>query len=122
MGALSANDGPVDAHGPRRIQGDFSAPKPRPETVGQVRPAEIPQVARYVLPVATHAHLYHTISGLTLHRYHRLCQSFDTPWEQRIVVDKMIEAVRAVDPLFAERMEDPLPLEKTPEFRADLIF
>jgi len=26
------------------------------------------EVARYVLPVATHAHLYHTVSGLTLHR------------------------------------------------------
>jgi hypothetical protein len=43
-----------------------------------------------------------------LHRYHRLCQSFDTPWEQRIVVDKMVAAVREVDPLFADRMEDPL--------------
>src|SRR3990167_2699943 len=30
------------------------------------------EVARYALPVATHAHLYHTISGLTLHRYWRL--------------------------------------------------
>jgi thymidylate synthase ThyX len=69
-------------------------------------------VARYVLPVATHAHLYHTVSGLTLHRYHRLCQSFDTPWEQKIVVDQMVAAVRAVDPLFADRMEDPLPLRK----------
>ncbi len=74
------------------------------------------EVARYVLPVATHSHLYHTISGLTLHRYHRLCESFDTPLEQRIVVGKMIEAVRAVDPLFVERMEDPIPLEQTPEY------
>lgn len=80
------------------------------------------EVARYVLPVATHAHLYHTVSGLTLHRYHRLCQSFDTPWEQKIVVDKMLAAVRAVDPLFADRMEDPLPLEKTPEYRAHREF
>jgi thymidylate synthase ThyX len=74
------------------------------------------EVARYVLPVATHAHLYHTISGLTLHRYHRLSQIFDTPLEQKILVDKMMEEVRRVDPLFTERMEDPLPLEKTPEF------
>ncbi|MFN7134728.1 MAG: FAD-dependent thymidylate synthase, partial [Myxococcales bacterium] len=28
------------------------------------------EIARYVLPVATFAHLYHTVSGLTLHRYH----------------------------------------------------
>jgi flavin-dependent thymidylate synthase len=80
------------------------------------------EVARYVLPVATQAHLYHTVSGLTLHRYHRLCQSFDTPWEQRIVVDKMLAAVREVDPLFTDRMEDPLPLESTPEYRAHREF
>jgi thymidylate synthase ThyX len=76
------------------------------------------EVARYVLPVATHAHLYHTISGLTLHRYHRLSGIFDTPREQKIVVGKMVDAVRAVDPLFTEHMEDPLPIEQTPEYRA----
>jgi flavin-dependent thymidylate synthase len=74
------------------------------------------EVARYVLPVATHAHLYHTISALTLHRYHRLCESFDTPLEQKTVVRKMLDEVKAMDPVFVERMEDPLPLEKTPEY------
>ncbi len=74
------------------------------------------EVARYVLPVATHAHLYHTISGLTLHRYHKLCEQFDTPFEQKIVVQKMIEAVSQVDPLFFKRIEDTIPLEKTPEY------
>jgi len=75
------------------------------------------EIARYALPVATHAHLYHTISGLTLHRYHRLSQAYDTPFEQKSVVDKMVAAVRAVDPLFTDRMEDPLPLERTPEYQ-----
>ena len=56
------------------------------------------EVARYVLPVATHAHLYHTISGLTLHRYHRLCRHFDVPPEQKIIVEKMVEAVNRLDP------------------------
>lgn len=74
------------------------------------------EVARYVLPVATHAHLYHTISGLTLHRYHKLSEQFDTPFEQRIVVRKMIEAVGEVDPLFFRNIEDPVPLERTPEY------
>ncbi len=74
------------------------------------------EVARYVLPVATHAHLYHTVSGITLHRYHRLCDQFDTPFEQKIVVNKMIEAVNEVDPLFFSRIEDPLPIESTPEY------
>ncbi|HTL70563.1 MAG TPA: FAD-dependent thymidylate synthase [Candidatus Eisenbacteria bacterium] len=74
------------------------------------------EVARYVLPVATHAHLYHTISGLTLHRYHRLCDQFDTPYEQKLVVRKMVEAVNAVDPLFFRHIEDSIPLERTPEY------
>ncbi|MBI3251846.1 MAG: FAD-dependent thymidylate synthase [Candidatus Omnitrophica bacterium] len=73
------------------------------------------EVARYVLPVATHAHLYHTVSGLTLHRYHRLCEQFDAPLEQRLVVGKMVEAVNEVDPLFFSQIEDVIPLEKTPE-------
>jgi thymidylate synthase ThyX len=75
------------------------------------------EVARYVLPVATHAHLYHTISGLTLHRYHRLCQQFDVPGEQRLIVKKMVEAVSQFDPDFFKFIEDPLPLEETLEFQ-----
>ncbi|HVY60004.1 MAG TPA: FAD-dependent thymidylate synthase [Planctomycetota bacterium] len=75
------------------------------------------EIARYVLPVATHAHLYHTISGVTLHRYHRLCETYDAPLEARAVVRKMVAAVEAVDPLFLRDREDPLPLEATPEFR-----
>jgi thymidylate synthase ThyX len=73
------------------------------------------EVARYVLPVATHAHLYHTVSGLTLLRYWRLCESYDAPKEQRLVVGKMVEALLAHDPLFATILEEPLPLEETPE-------
>lgn len=75
------------------------------------------EVARYVLPVATHAHLYHTISGLTLHRYHRICQMLDTPLEQKIVVGKMVEAVLAIDPDFAKLIEHEIPLEDTLEFK-----
>ena len=75
------------------------------------------EVARYVLPVATHAHLYHTISGLTLHRYHRLCDQFDVPTEQKIIVQKMVDAVNQFDPGFFKFIEDPLPLEKTLEFQ-----
>ncbi len=37
------------------------------------------EIARYVLPVATFAYLYHTISGITLFRYWRLCESMDAP-------------------------------------------
>ncbi len=74
------------------------------------------EVARYVLPLATHAHLYHTISGITLLRYIRLCEMFDAPSEQKMVVNKMVREVQKVDPDFFKNAEDPLPIEKTPEF------
>ena len=75
------------------------------------------EAARYVLPVATHAHLYHTISGITLHRYKKLCAQLDTPLETRVVVDKMVAAVHAFDPLFFRKVDDPVPLDETLEFR-----
>jgi len=74
------------------------------------------EVSRYLLPVATHAHLYHTISGLTLHRYHRLCQQFDVPNEQKLIVDKMVAEVNRHDPDFFKFIEDTLPLEETQEY------
>ena len=73
------------------------------------------EVARYVLPVATHAHLYHTVSGLTLHRYRRLVEHYDCPAEQRAVVGAMCSLVQRVDPEFFRLAEDPLPLEETLE-------
>jgi len=75
------------------------------------------EVARYILPVATYAHLYHTISGLTLHRYNKLIHEFDTPYEQKLVVEKMIGAVNDVDPLFFKNIEDSIPLEETQEYK-----
>lgn len=75
------------------------------------------EIARYLLPVAIHAYLYHTISALTLIRYHRLCEIFDTPFEQRYVVDRMVEAVQEFDPDFEKELKDPLPIEQTPEYR-----
>lgn len=75
------------------------------------------EVARYVLPIGTLAHLYHTVSGLTLHRYHRLCQQLDVPSETALLVQAMVEEVKKSDPLFFQRIEDPIPLEKTLEHR-----
>jgi thymidylate synthase ThyX len=73
------------------------------------------EIARYVLPVATFAYLYHTVSGVTLFRYWRLCESFDAPAEQREVVGQMIAEVLRHDPLYAAVLQDPIPLEETPE-------
>ncbi len=75
------------------------------------------EAARYVLPVAVHAHLYHTISGLTLHRYHRLCRQFDTPVETRAVVEAMVAEVNRLDPLFFRDIEESVPIEETLEHR-----
>jgi thymidylate synthase ThyX len=69
------------------------------------------EVARYVLPIGTHAHLYHTISALTLHRYHRVASMHDCPTEQRAIVDAMIAAVVKEDPDFAKFLERPLPFD-----------
>ena len=76
------------------------------------------EIARYVLPVATFAYLYHTVSGITLFRYRRICESWDAPAEQRYVVDRMVAEVLALDPLYATVLEDPIPIEETPEFEA----
>ncbi|HLT31892.1 MAG TPA: FAD-dependent thymidylate synthase [Myxococcaceae bacterium] len=76
------------------------------------------EVARYVLPIGTFAHLYHTVSGLTLHRYHRLAHQLDVPTEMRLVVQGMVDEVNRIDPLFFANIEDPLPLEQTLEFQA----
>ncbi len=76
------------------------------------------EVARYVLPVATFAHLYHTVSGLTLLRYHRICQEFDAPLEQRLVVGRMVQELLRLDPAYAAVLEEPIPAEEMLEYRA----
>ena len=74
------------------------------------------EIARYVLPVATFAYLYHTVSGVTLFRYFRLCESYDAPAEQREVVGRMVDEVLRHDPLYGAVLQEPLPLEETPEY------
>jgi flavin-dependent thymidylate synthase len=76
------------------------------------------EIARYVLPVATFSYLYHTVSGVTLFRYWRLCDSMDAPAEQREVVGQMVAEVLRHDPLYETILQDPLPLEETPEYAA----
>ena len=76
------------------------------------------EVARYVIPVAAHTSMVHTISGITLHRLHRLMHTGDTPRETAAVISRMVDCVRGVDPDFFERVGDPpLPPEESPEHR-----
>ncbi|CAA9547692.1 MAG: Thymidylate synthase thyX [uncultured Thermomicrobiales bacterium] len=68
------------------------------------------EVARYVLPLATPAHLYHTVNGLTLLRYHALASQADAPAEVRLIVAQMVAAVLEVDPYFLGGPGHPLDL------------
>jgi thymidylate synthase ThyX len=73
------------------------------------------EIARYVAPVAAWSYLYHTVSGITLLRYYRLCRQLDAPLEQQIVVGKMVDALLAFDPRYRAVLEDPLDEGATPE-------
>jgi len=75
------------------------------------------EAARYVLPLGTTAHLFHTVSALTLHRYARICRHADVPEEVAYVVGAMLQCVRAEDAAFFNTLEDALPLEETPEWQ-----
>ncbi|MBI2027014.1 MAG: FAD-dependent thymidylate synthase [Deltaproteobacteria bacterium] len=75
------------------------------------------EVARYCLPIATYAYLYHTISALTLLRYHRMQAMLDTPCEQTELVSQMIDQVVKLDPDFKKDLSEPYNIEETPEAR-----
>ncbi|UCF66147.1 MAG: FAD-dependent thymidylate synthase [Acidobacteriota bacterium] len=75
------------------------------------------EAARYVLPVATWARLYHTVSALTLLRYHRAARQFDVPTEIGLIVEAMIDRVLAKDSSYRLLIEAPLPLDVSCEAR-----
>jgi flavin-dependent thymidylate synthase len=74
------------------------------------------EIARYVLPVAAHTTMVHTISGIVLHRLWRMAAASDTPSETRAVVGAMVSLVKDLDPQFFERF-DTEPLDELPEFK-----
>jgi thymidylate synthase ThyX len=94
----------------------FPTWKRHPKRLARQTERKAREVARAVLPVATHTALFHTVSCLTLFRYRRLCRQFDVPEETRRVVDEMVAAALRHDPDLAGVLEEPLPLEETPEF------
>lgn len=89
--------------------------KVKDKYVGEIK-KKCQEIARYVIPVAAFAYMYHTISGITLLRYYRLSNQFDTPLEQKIVIEKMVRELIKVDPMYKVVLQDELPLEDTPEF------
>ncbi len=94
---------------PARSKGTTPAAVERFQSAVQKRAQE---VARYVLPLATPSHLYHTVNGLTLLRYHVLANQPDAPAEVRYIVDRMVEEVLAVDPYFLGAPDSPLDLRQ----------
>jgi thymidylate synthase ThyX len=76
------------------------------------------ETARYVIPVAGFTSMVHTISGIVLHRLHRMMRTGDTPRENSAVVSAMVDRVRALDPEFFDRVgEGPLSEEEVVEVR-----
>jgi len=70
------------------------------------------ETARYVIPVAAFTSMVHTVSGIVLHRLYRLMRTGDAPREGARVVSGMVDAVRALDPAFFERVGEG-PLDQT---------
>jgi thymidylate synthase ThyX len=73
------------------------------------------EVARYVLPVAAFTTMVHTVSGIVLHRLHRMHAASDTPTEARQIIGEMVARVREVDPQFFDRFDNE-PLESPVEW------
>jgi thymidylate synthase ThyX len=89
-----------------KARGDEAA-----ERVSSAVQKKAQEVARYVLPLATPAHLYHTINGLTLLRYYVLANQLDVPTEVRYIVNQMVGQVLEVDPNFLGSSAYPLDLQ-----------
>jgi len=74
------------------------------------------ETARYVVPIAAFTSMVHTVSGLVLHRLHRMLSAGDTPYEARQVIGRMIDLVNEMDPLFFEKVGlETLASEELPE-------
>ncbi|HZA33420.1 MAG TPA: FAD-dependent thymidylate synthase [Vicinamibacterales bacterium] len=62
------------------------------------------ETARYVIPIGAFTSMVHTISGITLHRLRRMSAAGDTPHEAALVIGRMVDLVREIDPLFFEKV------------------
>ena len=62
------------------------------------------ETARYVIPIGAFTSMVHTISGITLHRLRRMSAAGDTPYEASLVIGRMVDLVRQIDPLFFEKV------------------
>jgi thymidylate synthase ThyX len=93
---------------------DMSHPK-RVQKVQRQSEKRAIEIARYVLPVGAFTTMVHTVSGIVLHRLHRMQAASDTPTEARQVIGEMVARVREVDPQFFDRFDNE-PLESPIEW------
>ena len=76
------------------------------------------ETARYVIPIAAFTSMVHTISGIVLHRLHRMVHSGDAPYESASVIGEMVRLVREWDPLFFDKVGlGSIPAAELPEAR-----
>jgi thymidylate synthase ThyX len=82
------------------------------------------ETARYVIPLGAFTSMVHTVSGLVLHRLHRMQNAGDTPYEAQMVIGAMVDLVKAADPMFFDKVgldtlaESALPEASFPKPRA----
>jgi thymidylate synthase ThyX len=62
------------------------------------------ETARYVIPIAAFTSMVHTLSGLVIHRLHRMMNAGDTPYEAQMVISAMVDLVKEIDPLFFDKI------------------
>ena len=62
------------------------------------------ETARYVIPIGAFTSMVHTVSGIVLHRLHRMMNSGDAPAEARLVIGEMVRLVREWDPHFFDKV------------------
>ena len=56
------------------------------------------ETARYIIPLAAFTSMVHTVSGIVLHRLHRMMNTGDAPHETRLVISEMVRLVKEWDP------------------------
>lgn len=74
------------------------------------------EVGRYLLPLGMGANLYHSVSALTLMRYHRLCQTYPIQPEAHLVIQAMVDQIAAVDPSFLSEAGGSLSPDNVPPY------
>ena len=62
------------------------------------------ETARYVIPIGAFTSMVHTVSGIVLHRLHRMVNTGDAPYEARVVISEMVRLVKEWDPQFFDRI------------------